>query len=94
MQKDATSLTIASALPALFRLSTNSFLLLVPFFSRIEVHRSLLASRLAAVAALTGGVAGVPAVVALVTAAAALSGDGGTAGWSGVLGAHSAGDAG
>ena len=49
MLKDSTSLTIASALPALFRLSTNSLLLLVPFFSRIDVQRSRLANMLAAV---------------------------------------------
>ncbi len=47
MQKNSTSLTITSALPALFRLSNSSLLLLVPFFSRMEVHRSRLANRLA-----------------------------------------------
>ncbi len=64
MHKDSTSLTIASALPALFRLSTNSLLLFVAFFSRIEVQRSRLARRLAVV---LNGVVDVVVAAALTT---------------------------
>ena len=78
MHKDSTSLTIASALPALFRLSTNSLLLLVPFFSRIDVQRSRLANRLA--------------VVVMVVVVVGMAVVGWPTGWA--TGAQRAGDAG